>query len=327
MSDQTLIFAAVALILICGVAVFFALPSDASKAGAKRAAAITKSGKAKGGAVQGADMSKDRRKQVQETLKELEAKQKAKQKKLSLRKKLERAGLSMSPKTFYIFSGVIGVIAFLAGLVTGQAMIVALGMGFAGGLGLPRWVVSMLTKRRQKKFLDEFSNAIDVIVRGVKSGLPVNDSLRIIAKEAASPVREEFEEFVESIRIGVSMEQALERMFDRMPLPEVNFFSIVLLLQKSAGGNLSEALGNLASVLRSRKSMKGKIEAMSSEAKASAGIIGALPFLLAGMLFLLAPDYIGVMFTTPLGKLMLAGALGWMGIGVMVMRGMINFKF
>lgn len=327
MSDQTLMFAAVALIFICGLAIFFALPSGSSKAGSKRVAAITKSGKAKGGAVQGADMSKDRRKQVQETLKELEAKQKAKQKKLSLRKKLERAGLDMSPKTFYIFSGVIGVMAFLAGLLTGQPMIVALGMGFAGALGLPRWIVLMLTKRRQKKFLDEFSNAIDVIVRGVKSGLPVNDSLRIIATEAASPVREEFEEFVESIRIGVSMEQALERMFDRMPLPEVNFFSIVLLLQKSAGGNLSEALGNLAAVLRSRKSMKGKIEAMSSEAKASAGIIGALPFLLAGMLFLLAPDYIGVMFTTPLGKLMLAGALGWMGIGVMVMRGMINFKF
>ena len=326
--DQNLLIGIVALMIaVSGCAAVFVLPGgSSSQRVSKRAAAIANAGRVRNGKAEAPDHSKERRKQVQDTLKELEAKQKAQKKRITMRRRLERAGLHMAPKTFYIVSGVAGAIALLLGAVTGQPPFVTIGLAFVGGFGLPRWFINMKTNSRQKKFLMEFSNSIDVIVRGVKSGLPVNESLKIIAREAPSPVREEFEDLVESQRIGVSMEQALQRMFDRMPLAEVNFFGIVLLLQQSAGGNLSEALGNLADVLRGRKKMKGKIEAMSSEAKASAMIIGSLPFVVGGLFFVISPEYIMLLFKTPLGKLMLMAAGAWMSIGIFVMRSMINFK-
>jgi tight adherence protein B len=195
-----------------------------------------------------------------------------------------------------------------------------------GGLGLPNWFIGFAKARRQKKFANEFSNAIDVIVRGVKSGLPVNECLKIIAAEAPKPVNEEFHMMNEGLRVGLSLEQTLDRMYDRMPLQEVRFFGIVLMIQQKTGGNLAEALGNLANVLRGRKLMEGKIKALSSEAKASAMIIGSLPFLVMGSVKLASPDYLTPLFATQMGNFILLGAGVWMGTGIFVMNRMIKIK-
>lgn len=230
-------------------------------------------------------------------------------------------------RTFLIFSVVAGVVVMGMMMVGGLSLPVATLGGFAAAFGLPRWTLSYLIKRRQKAFVEEFANAIDVIVRGVKSGLPVNDCLRLISTEAAEPVRTEFQGIVEGQKVGVTLEQGLARIYERMPLAEVNFFQIVLAIQQKTGGNLSEALGNLSKVLRERKKMRGKIQAMSQEAKASAAIIGSLPPGVMGLIYLTSPDYMTVLFSTVAGNMIIVGGLMWMSIGVLVMRKMIDFKF
>ncbi|HTO40348.1 MAG TPA: type II secretion system F family protein, partial [Rhizomicrobium sp.] len=197
---------------------------------------------------------------------------------------------------------------------------------FTAGLGLPRWVVSFLTARRHKKFTQEFATAIDVIVRSVRSGLPVNEALKIVAKESPEPVGSEFRLLIEGLKVGVTLDQGLKRMYDTTPTAEVSFFAIVMSIQLKSGGNLSEALSNLAAVLRDRKRLEGKIKAMSSEAKASAGIIGSLPVVVGGLVFLTTPDYIKLLFTERMGNLMLLGCAIWMSIGIAVMKKMISFK-
>jgi len=166
-----------------------------------------------------------------------------------------------------------------------------------------------------------------VIVRGVKSGLPLNQCLRIISAESPEPLRTEFQNLCDSQAMGVPLEQSMQRMYDRMPLPEVNFFSIVLVIQQKTGGNLSESLGNLSSVLRSRKLMTEKVKALSAEAKASAMIIGALPIIVMGLVYFTRPQYISVLFTDPMGHLILLGAAVMMSMGIFIMHKMVNFKF
>jgi tight adherence protein B len=151
--------------------------------------------------------------------------------------------------------------------------------------------------------------------------------LKIIAAESQEPMKSEFQNLVDGQQMGVPLEQNLQKMYERMPLPEVNFFSIVLIIQQRTGGNLSEALGNLSGVLRSRKLLKAKINALSSEAKASAGIIGSLPFIVAILVYFVRPDYIMMLFTDKTGNLILLGSAVMMTAGIMVMRQMINFKF
>ena len=272
------------------------------------------------------DSGNARRMQVQDTLKELEAKQKEKST-VTMRMRLERAGLNITPKTFYIFSVIfaVGVVATL--FLTGSPVYIAAAAGAAAGLGMPRWILGFLAGRRQKKFVEEFANAIDIIVRGVKSGLPLNDCLKIIAAEAQEPVRTEFMELVEQIRIGIPVAQALEKMYQRIPIEEVNFFTIVIAIQQKAGGNLAEALSNLSGVLRDRKKLKGKIAAFSAEAKSSAGIIAALPAVVMLMVYMTTPKYIVILWTNETGQLMLAACGCWMFIGVLVMAKMINFDY
>jgi tight adherence protein B len=200
-------------------------------------------------------------------------------------------------------------------------------LGFAAGFGMPRWILSYLKKRREAKFIDRFPDAIDVVVRGIKAGLPLGDSLRVIAAEALEPIRTEFRLILETQAVGVPLGEACAKLFERMPLPEANFFAIVISIQQKSGGNLSEALSNLSTVLRDRKKMKGKIKAMSTEARVSAAIIGALPVGVMSLIYLSSPDYITVLWTDRLGQIMLAGSAVWMSIGIMVMKKMINFNF
>jgi tight adherence protein B len=270
-----------------------------------------------------------KRKNLTALLKDVEKNQAAqrKQEKPTLRRRLEQAGFaSATPRTFWIVSAGLGAFVALVCLVTRQSPLVLALAVFAVSLGLPRWMLNFLTARRKKKFTKEFANAIDVIVRSVRSGLPVNEALRIVARETPDPVGAEFTRLIDSLTMGVSMEQGLKKMHEGMPTAEVGFFSIVMNIQSKSGGNLSEALANLAGVLRDRKRLEGKIKAMSSEAKASAGIIGSLPPVVMGIVWATTPGYISLLFTERMGNLMLAACLFWMGTGIAVMRKMINFK-
>ena len=274
------------------------------------------------------DQSNARRKAVAETLKELEDKQKAKEK-VPLRLRLQRAGLDISVRDFWLGSVICGLVLGMLSFV-GMPSIPPIALGaivFIGIFGLPRWFINKKTKWRQNMFLNEFANAIDVIVRGVKSGLPLNECLGIIARESPSPVREEFQDLVEQQRVGIPLSDAFERMMGRMPLSEVKFFAIVIGIQASAGGNLSEALGNLAGVLRDRKMLAAKVSSMSAEAKASAYVLGSLPFIVTMLVYLSTPEYIMLLFTTKAGMFFLICAGIWMSCGVLMMKKMINFKY
>lgn len=277
----------------------------------------------RGGSV---EENQQRRKNVQALLKELEKQQAAKKQRPTLRRRIEQAGLTLSIRNFWLLSATAALLA--AGLVMlfHQSFVAVILAAFGAGIGLPRWVIAFLKARRQKKFTAEFANAIDVIVRSVKSGLPTNEALKIVAKEIPEPVAAEFGKLVESMRVGVTLEQGLKRMYESMPTTEVSFFGIVMSIQQKSGGNLSEALSNLSGVLRDRKRLQGKIRAMSSEAKASAGIIGSLPGVVMGLVYFTSPAYITLLFTERLGNLMLAGCAIWMGIGIAVMKKMISFK-
>ncbi|MBO3758604.1 type II secretion system F family protein [Ciceribacter sp. L1K22] len=270
-----------------------------------------------------------RRKSVQDSLKDLEKKQQERDKKaanISMKAKLVQAGLSLSIATFHVLSVVVGLFVFAVSFLGGVPLLVGVGLAFVAAFGVPRWVVGFLIKRRQKKFLSEFPNSLDVMVRSIKSGLPLNDALRLIANEAQEPVRSEFRRVVESQQVGLSVPEACQRMSLTMPLPEINFFAIVIAIQSQAGGNLSEALSNLSRVLRDRKKMKAKVQALSMEAKASAAIIGALPFIVAFMVYMTSPEYISILFKDPRGHLILGISGVWMSIGILVMRNMINFE-
>ena len=268
-----------------------------------------------------------RRKQVQDTIKQLEDRQKANKKRISLRTMIAQAGLTMSVKSFWLMSLACGAIIGMLVFLTGSSALLSAAAAFAGGLGLPRWLLSMRRKRRQNKFLLDFANAIDIVVRGIKSGLPVNDCIRIIANESPDPVGPEFAEIVEGQKLGIPLDAGLERMYERMPLAEVNFLAIVIAIQQKTGGNLAEALANLSKVLRDRRKMKAKIQAMSQEAKASAAIIGVLPPGVMGMLYFTNPEYIALLWTTSLGQGLLVMCGTWMLIGVLIMKKMIAFDF
>jgi tight adherence protein B len=267
-----------------------------------------------------------RRTEVEDTLKELEARSK-KQRNPPLSVRIEQAGMSWSTQQFMIGSGVLGVMAFVAVLFIGGGLLAAAVFAFAAAFGLPRWILSFLKKRRHNKFLENFPDAVDIIVRGIKAGLPLFDSMKVIVSDAPEPIKSEFRAIVETQTIGLPLGEACGRLYQRVPLPEANFFGIVIGIQQKSGGNLSEALGNLSRVLRDRKKMKAKIKAMSMEAKASAGIIGSLPILVMGIVYITSPDYIELLWTTPVGRLLLAGSAVWMLLGIMVMKKMINFDF
>lgn len=311
-------------------AFLFARIETEKKAGARLTrvkAAESDVGKAKAARDRVQELTK-RRKSLQDTLKDLEKKQEEKNKYIgdrSLKSRLSQTGLPITVGRFTAISVAIGLFAALAMLILGMSLLVCLGAGFVIAFGLPRWIIGFLVKRRQNKFLEELPNALDVMVRSIKSGLPLNDAIRLIAADGREPVRTEFQRVVESQRIGLSVPDACARMLQTMPLAEVNFFSIVIAIQSQAGGNLSEALGNLSKVLRERRKMKAKVKALSMEAKASAVIIGALPFIVATLVYLTSPQYMTILFTDPRGHIIMLASGVWMTIGILVMRNMINF--
>jgi tight adherence protein B len=320
--------AILAFVTIGGLGWAFVGGDDSSAQALKRAqtfgAAPPTGGAARKAAAQ-ANSPEMRRKQLILQLKDADRRER--KARMTVAAKLKQAGLSWSVRTFIIISVVMGVIGFVVPLVFGLNLFIGLGIGIAAGLGLPRWVVGFLGKRRMKKFSAEFANAIDVVVRGIKSGLPVNDTLKIIGRESPAPLGPEFQRLVESLSVGQTLQQALDKMYERMPTPELRFFAIVIAIQQKTGGNLAEALSNLSTVLRARRMMREKIKALSSEAIASAGIIGSLPPVVMILVSFTAPSYMLMLFQDPRGQLALGVAAILMATGVFVMKRMISFKF
>lgn len=322
--NQPLLLFVLAAVAVGGLAYVFLYPLMSGERTVERRRANVAQHQPVQRAVRG--QQKTRREQVEQSLKELEQREQ-KNKKLSLQQRISQAGLTWSKQRYMLVCAGAGVATFVLVLGLGLGLLPAIGLGFAGSFGLPYWLLGYLKKRREARFLNVFPDAVDVIVRGIKSGLPLADSLRVIAAEGPEPVRTEFRSILETQAIGIPLGEACQKLYERVPLPEANFFGIVIAIQQKAGGNLSEALGNLSRVLRDRKKMKGKIQAMSMEAKASAGIIGSLPPVVMGLVYLTSPSYISLLWTHPTGQLMLLGSAIWMTIGCLVMRRMINFDF
>ena len=267
-----------------------------------------------------------RRKTVQQALKTQTDALNAK-KRITLTQLLFQAGMTIKPAAFIRNSIIMGVVLFAVLVVVQVPFYFAAIFALAAAYLLPRMYVSRKRRKYQDSFLDELPNAVEAIVRGVKTGLPLNDSIRVVAKDAKEPVKSEFGRVLDQQAFGMSMTEAVQVLLDRVPLPEVNFFVVVITVQQQAGGNLSEALGNLARVLRNRKKMKQKVKAMSSEAKASAGIIGSLPFVVGILVSVVSPRYLEPLIATSLGHIWLGIGVLMLSAGIFVMNRMVKFDF
>ena len=221
-----------------------------------------------------------------------------------------------------------GLIVVVAGLLIlkGAPFLFALLFGVAVGAGVPHWMVGYFIRRRVTRFTAKFPDAIELLVRGLRSGLPVSETIGVVGNEVEGPVGEEFRMVSDKMKIGMSMDAALQDTADRLGTPEFQFFVITIAIQRETGGNLAETLANLATVLRQRGQMKLKIKAMSSESKASAYIVGSLPFIVFGMIWMINAGYMQGFFSEP--RLIIAGIGGllWMGIGVFIMAKMVSFE-
>ncbi len=340
--SSTLIIVFVAVLAFAAIAgIGFTFTSGQDDAAKKRAREIGtgRAPQVSKAASKATDDTAKRRAKTQEMLDNLRKQDKARKKSESqdIASKLTQAGLELPVPMFWIISAITGVVCAAAVWMSGADGLVISGISFksrpvlcaaaffAGTFGLPNFVLNTMIKGRHKKMINQFADALDVIVRGVKTGLPLNECIRIIAKESPEPLRKEFLTFADNLSMGSGLDRALGHLYKRMPLQEVNFFAIVLIIQSKAGGNLSEALGNLSTVIRSRKMMREKVNALSSEAKASGMIIGSLPFAVGTMVFMTTPDYIMELFLTETGHVILVLAAVMMGLGITVMRNMINF--
>ena len=243
-----------------------------------------------------------------------------------LRLRLVHAGLETTFGTYFLICGIVGVAAMVAGAVFGLPLPAAALAGVFAGLGLPHYVVGSMFVRRQMRFIIHFPDAIDLMVRGVKAGVPITEAIKTAGDEIPDPVGIELKRIIDGVRVGRKMNELLEETSKRLDLPEFNFFAIAMSIQAETGGNLAETLNNLAEVLRGRRQLKRKIKALSSEAKASAYIIGSLPFIMCLLIYLVNEAYIVGLFTDPRGQVMIGGSLLMIGAGALVMRKMINFE-
>jgi tight adherence protein B len=313
-----------------GIIGYLLLSGSSGSSNSARVAAYTGKGYAKAKFLERfkSEERGDRRKQIEESLKKIEENQKSKKKKAkSLEAKLVQADASITRSQFLIGSAVVGGVVALLMLILGMPLLLTLGGAFIVGFGFPRFILNFLIKRRQKKFVSHFADGMDIIVRGVRTGLPLGDCLKIIAHESPDPLGAEFRRVVEAEGLGVPIEICLEQMYERIPTSEVNFFATVLNIQKTTGGHLGESLSNLSSVLRSRKILAEKIKALSAEAKMSAIIIGSLPIVVMLLISIMSPDYMDELYTTERGQTNLMIGAGMMVMGIWIMRKMIDFKY
>jgi tight adherence protein B len=325
-----MILIGVLLILLIMAGMFFAVQASNKSAQKQRALSVIK-GRAAG--AENTDRAprneQDRRRaEIAKKLKDQDDgdDQEKKKKKTSIAAMLEQAGLRISPKQYWLFSALAAVILTLLSKLTGMAPLVTILFFIIGLLGVPRFTLRKLIQRRQKKFLVEFADALEAMARLLKAGMPVSAAVDMAGREFIGPVGEEMSLMYEAQKVGIPLPEAALQAARRMPLTEMQMLATGLSIQAQTGASLSEVLINLAKVIRSRYRLRRKVQALSSEAKASAMIIGSLPFLIGTGLFLINPGYMDPLFHTGIGKTLLAGAACWMGIGIFMMKAMINFR-
>jgi tight adherence protein B len=322
MEYEALVFPVLITIMVGGLGYAFLEPILEGQSTASRRQQLVAGGTVRRKAVAEAG---SRRKQISETLKEIEQRQK-RQNRRSLEQRLVAADLSWTRKGYIIGCCCAAVCcALILLLMTGHLLIALAGLALGGHVA-PNFFVNFRIKRRLNLFLEEFPNAIEAIVRGIKSGLPLSDCINLIASEAKEPLRSEFRSVVEAQSMGIAIPDAIFRIFERVPLVEMSFFAIVIQIQSKSGGNLAEVLQNLATVIRDRKRLRSKIDAVSAEAKASALIIGVLPIAVGFLSYLGAPDYIALLWTTKSGQIGLGASIGAMVLGSLIMRKMTHFE-
>ncbi len=324
-----LLFLVAGAVFISMVAVTFSLilPQIKARANLRQRISVASGNVSAAEVTRGIGGDSSRRRDIQSRLRQLEDAKTKKSFAVKLRETLRQAGLRLTLRNYFLLCTAFSVVAAILYKMTGYHLVGIVPVSITVGFGLPRYVLFYLTKRRVNKFTKEFANAVDIIVRGVKSGLPLGECLKIIATESPEPVAGLFLEIVESQNLGLTLEVSLERAQEQIKTPELQFFTIVLIIQGQTGGNLADTLANLSGILRDRKKMADKVKSLSSEAKSSAGIIGSLPFLMTGLLYLVNPEYLTPLFTADLGKIMIAGGLVWMSAGIFIMKQMINFEF
>lgn len=273
------------------------------------------------------DKQNKRRAEIARKLKEnKDEDQSKKDKKRNIGLLLEQAGFSMSVTQFWIMSVVCMVVVVFIAKMMGQGPVMLVLAAVIGFMGIPRFILKKASARRQKKFLEEFPDALEATVRLLKAGMPISEAVAMISKEFEGPVGEEMSRIYDKQKIGIPLHEAALDATKRMPLTEMQMFATGLAIQAQTGSSLSEILMNLSNVIRSRFRLKRKVKALSSEAIASASIIAALPCVVAGGLYFVNYEYISILFTNPTGKMLLTGAIVWMGVGVFIMKQMINFK-
>ena len=329
MNLGVLLFLVAGAVFISMVAVTFSLilPQIKARANLRQRISVASGNVSAAEVTRGIGGDSSRRRDIQSRLRQLEDAKTKKSFAVKLRETIRQAGLRLTLRNYFLLCTAFSVVAAILYKMTGYHLVGIVPVSITVGFGLPRYVLFYLTKRRVNKFTKEFANAVDIIVRGIKSGLPVSECLKIIATESPEPVAGVFLEIVESQNLGLTLEVSLERAQEQIKTPELQFFTIVLIIQGQTGGNLAETLANLSGILRDRKKMANKVKSLSSEAKSSAGIIGSLPFLMTGLLYLVNPEYLTPLFTADLGKILIAGGLVWMSVGIFIMKQMINFEF
>lgn len=325
--SPTLLVVPLAALAAIGLVLLLALPAlEARARRGRRIAEALGVGPAAGRDRVSGGNAPARRKAIEDTLKEIEERQsmhRQRRRSPGLTQRLREAGLDWRPRGYWFFSATVAVCAFAAAASLG--LLAALGIGAAAGLAVPRLYVGYRRKRRLAAFAAAFPDVIDLIVRGVRAGRPMVDCLSIVASDTEDPVRGEFRLVVEDQSVGIPLQDAIDRLAQRVPLQEVAFLAIVVTIQNRAGGSLTEALSNLSAVLRGRRQLHAKVKSMSAEAKTSAGIIGSLPVIVAGLVQVTSPEYLAILYQTDLGLMVLGGCAVWMSTGVFVMRQMINF--
>ena len=326
MNPVILIFSALIVVTVFGMALALYLSNRASAKERKLAVIQGHGGSGGGAEADETERQNKRRADLARKLKENELQNK-KTKRSSIADLLVQAGGPITVKQFWIASLISGLVLAALSLLLGQAPFVVLMVFITGFLGLPRFILKRKVKKRQKQFLEEFADALEAMTRLLKSGMPVSEAISMAAREYKdSPVGEEMMRVYDEQRVGVPLPEAVGEAAKRMPLTEMQMFATGIAIQSQTGSSLSEVLMGLAGVIRARFRLKRKVQALSSEAKASAMIIGSLPFLVGGGLFAINPDYINVMLNSLIGQIMLGGCIVWMGIGIFVMKIMINFK-
>ncbi len=323
--DKATIITAISLLLVLVVTGMIAfMLSNAKNTQKRRMMNVIKGAHVDEGAKKGAGRDM-RREALAKKLKE-NADPEQEEKKRSIGMSLTQAGLTISVKQYWIYSILFAVVATLLVYVSGKGPIVIIATAIIGFFGVPKLVVSKMIKRRQKKFLAELADALDAMTRLLRAGMPVSEAIKMVAREFTGPIGDEMGRIFDQQKIGVSLPEAVQECARRMPLPEVQMFATAVTIQAQTGSSLSEILEGLAKVIRARFRLRRKVQALSSEAKSSAMIIGALPIFVACGMYAINPDYIGVLFYDRTGKFLLGFAIFWMLCGILCMKQMINFK-